>query len=372
MLTRRLAEIALLAALSTGCAHLGEPYSPPLQGTHPERAALLDEIRAFERTIGFRETANFRVFYGEREAYSFCGYASRLHLPYSYEDPAIRWLDSGTEEECRKLGRDADVYFGALETKGEAGTPVTASMASGTLDRFVYLVVHEDCHEQFDFPYGVEEALCNLIAYKAMAAFGEKKFAPGAAEIRMIRGYAEAQATLARVIIGYYEQLAVLYARHERAEISPQVLLGERAEIFGHAERALGWEQGGMNNVVIASEMTYRRHYPLMESVYAALGHDLARTVAFFKHVDSIKPSRTAVMKRHGIAVQTSAEFIRAYEAAVVETLRNVLAESSAAESATAVFSCGGVSSTARSRSYRACRRASSNTQSRSTCVSDR
>jgi hypothetical protein len=311
---------------------LGELYSPPFQDAYPERAALLDEIRVFERAFGFRKTANFRVFYGEREAYSFCGYASRLRLPYSYEDPAIRWLDSSTEEECRRLGRDADIYFGALETKGEAGTPVTASMASATLDRFLYLVVHEDCYDQFDFPYGVEEALCNLIAYKVMAAFGKKKFAPGAGENRAIQGYADAQATLARVIIGYYEQLAVLYARHERAEISPQVLLGERAEIFGQAERALGREQGGMNNVVIASEMTYRRHYPFMESAYEALGQDLARTVAFFQYVDSIKPSRAAVMKRHGIAVQTSVEFIRAYESAVVETLRNVLAESRTAE----------------------------------------
>jgi hypothetical protein len=216
---RRVVEVALLAALSTGCAQLSEPYSPPLQVVYPERAALLDEIRAFERTLGFRKTANFLAFYGERAAYSFCGYASRLHLPYSYEDPAIRWLDSGTEEECRQLGRNADVYFGALEATGEAGTPLTASMATGPLDRFLYLVVHEDCHDQFDFPYGVEEALCNLIAYKAMAAFGDKKFAPGADEIQAIRGYADAQATLARVIIGYYEQLAVLYARHARAEI---------------------------------------------------------------------------------------------------------------------------------------------------------
>jgi hypothetical protein len=329
---RRVVEVALLAALSTGCAQLSEPYSPPLQVVYPERAALLDEIRAFERTLGFRKTANFLAFYGERAAYSFCGYASRLHLPYSYEDPAIRWLDSGTEEECRQLGRNADVYFGALEATGEAGTPLTASMATGPLDRFLYLVVHEDCHDQFDFPYGVEEALCNLIAYKAMAAFGDKKFAPGADEIQAIRGYADAQATLARVIIGYYEQLAVLYARHARAEISPQALLGERAAIFGDAERALGWEQGGMNNVVIASEMTYRRHYPFMERAYEALGHDLARTVAFFKYVDSIKPSRAAVMKQHGIAIQTSVEFIRAYELAVVETLRKVLAVSGAAE----------------------------------------
>ncbi|MBI4204145.1 MAG: hypothetical protein HY527_03890 [Betaproteobacteria bacterium] len=326
---RGLAGIALLAAaLSSGCAQLGEFA----RGVDHERAALLAEIRAFERELGFRKTDNFRAFSREREAYSFCGYASRLHLPYSYEDPAIRWLDSVTEEDCRKLGRDADVHFGAVEAQGERGTAVTTSMAAGTLDRFLYLVIHEDCHDQFDFPYGIEEALCNLIAYKAMVAFGERKFGASAGENRAIRGYADGQSRHTRVVIGYYEQLVALYARHERVQILPEALLRERAAIFSHAERALGWGPGDMNNVVIANDMTYRRHYPFLESVYDALGRDLARAVAFFRYVDRIKPSRAALRKRHGIATEERVEFIRAYEAAVVETVRKALAESGAAE----------------------------------------
>jgi hypothetical protein len=334
-LARRLAGIALLAALSAGCAQLGEHYGPPVRAVYHQRAGLLDEIRVFERSFGFRKTANFRDFSPEREAYSFCGYASPLQLPYSYEDPAIRWLDSVTEEECRKLGRDADVYFGAVEAQGEGGTAVTTSMAAGTLDRFLYLVIHEDCHDQFDFPYGIEEALCNLIAYKAMVAFGEKKFGESAGENRAIRGYADGQSSHIRVVIGYYEQLAALYGRHERAQISPEVLLRERAAIFGHAERALGWEPGNMNNVIIANEMTYRRHYPFLESVYDALGRDLARAVEFFRYVDRTKPSRAAVRKWHGIATDEIVEFIRAYEAAVVETIGKALQEQGRATATT-------------------------------------
>lgn len=321
---RRVAGIALIAILSAACAQPFELHGPGARDVPPEHAALLDEIRAFERKFGFRRTGNFRAFLPDREAYTYCGYVSPLYLPYSYEDPAIRWLDSVTEEKCRSLAGESDVSFGAVEAQGEAATPVTASMVGGALDRFVYLVIHEDCHDQFDFPYGIEEALCNLIAYKAMIAFGEQKFGAAARESEAIRRYADGQAQYGRVIIGYYARLAALYARHERAEISPEVLLRERAVIFSHAEQALDWQPGDMNNVVIANEMTYRRHYPFLETIYEALGSDLRRVVRFFRQVDRKKLSPAAVMERHAITVADSVEFIRAYEDAMVETVTNL------------------------------------------------
>ena len=319
--------VALLAALIAGCGQIRDFLAPPAPGVADEWGALLDEIRAFERRIGFRKTENFLRLSDEEDASSFCGHASRFYLPYSYEDPAIRWYDSVTEEECRKLGHEADVFFGAVEAWGEDATPVTPAMITGKLDRFLYLVIHEDCHDQFGLPYGIEEALCNLITYKAMAVFSEEKFGPYARESRAIRRHADAQSKLTRATVTFYEQLAALYARYERVEISSGALLRKRAAIFNKAERVLAWERGELNNVAIANDMTYSRHYPFLESVFEALGRDLARTVAFFSHVDKIKPSRAAVMKQHRIAAEDSVDFIRAYEAAVVEAVRKTLAE---------------------------------------------
>ena len=326
-LASRLAIIALLAVLIAGCGHLREFFIPSAPGVAAEWAALLDEIRAFERRIGFQETGNFLDLSREQEPIPFCGYASRLQLPYSYEDPAIQWTDAVTEQECREISHDADAFFGAVEVWGEVGTPVTPAMITGKLDRFLYLVIHEDCHDQFDLPYGIEEALCNLITFKAIAAFSEEQFGVYARENRAIRRYADEQSKRTRATLTYYEQLAMLYARYERTEISSDVLLRQRAAIFNKAERALAWTRGELNNVGIANDMTYSRHYPFLESVFEALGRDLARTVAFFRHVDTIKPSSAAVMKQHRIATEHSVEFIRAYEAATVETIRKALAE---------------------------------------------
>jgi hypothetical protein len=319
--------VVLLAALAVGCAQVRELIAPSAPGVPEEWAPLLAEIRAFERRIGFLETDNFHGLDDAQESFPFCGHASRLYLPYSYEDPAIRWLESVSEKECRELGHGADWFFGAVEAWGEVGTPVTPSMIAGRIDRFIYLVIHEDCHDQFDLPYGIEEALCNLITFKGMALFGGEKFGHFAGPNRAIRRYADTQSRISRATIAYYEQLATLYARHERAEISSDALLRERDAIFRKAERALEWGKGELNNVGLATDMTYSRHYPLVESVFEALGGDLARTVAFFKEVDKVKPSKAAVMKRHRITTEQSVEFIRAYEAAIVETIKQALPE---------------------------------------------
>jgi hypothetical protein len=86
------------------------------------------------------------------------------------------------------------------------------------------------------------------------------------------------------------------------------------------------WKYGPLNNVILASHMTYSRHYGFLESVLDAHRGDLARTVAFFKHVDRIKPSPATVMRQQRIAAEESAEFIRAYEQAVIDTIRKALA----------------------------------------------
>lgn len=316
--------LGLLAGVVAGCSPLRDLMAPS-PGVSAEWAPLLQEVRAFERSFGFEDTENFLDLSTDQESFPFCGYASALSLPYSYEDPAIRWVESVTEQECRRLGQGMDVYFGAVEALGEVGTPVTPSMITGKLDRFVYLVIHEDCHDQFELPYGIEEALCNLITFKAMAAFAEKRFKWFADEGRAIRRYADEQSRITRETIAYYDKLAALYARYQRGEIAADVLMRDRAVLFGEAERPLAWTKGTLNNVSIANDMTYSRHYPLLESVFDALGRDLARTVAFFKQVDDIKPSKEDVLKQQRIADETSLQAVRAYEAAVLEAVRAAL-----------------------------------------------
>jgi hypothetical protein len=323
----RHAILGLLALVIAACT---QPQSTGTEGAEPrsygEWTKLIGDIRAFEHRIGYKETKNFLRFSEKKQAFPFCGYVSRLYLPYSYEDPAIHWLDSMTEQACRAFGESADVFFGESEALGESATPVTPSTLSAPLERLLYLVFHEDCHDQFAFPYGVEEALCNVIAYDAMLAFSEEHYGLRSSEYQAVERYVSEGSTQARLTISFYQQLAERYGRHERKDISTATLMRERAAILSEAGRALAWEDGAMNNVLLANAMTYSRHYPFFERVHEALGRDLVRTVAFFRRVDEIKPSTLDVMSKRGYTTQSGVDFIRAYEEAVVKTTENMLA----------------------------------------------
>lgn len=313
----RLAAVALLVATVAAC------------GVRVPRAwePLLEEVRAFEQRIGFKKTATFLEFSEEQKSVPFCGHVSPLYLPYSYEDPAIQWYDVATERECRAHADGADVYFGSVEVLGEVGAAVSPEVIGGQLQRFLYLVFHEDCHEQFDFPYGIEEALCNVIAYQAMAQFSKEKYGPAARETVTIQRYVDVESRRTYSVKALYEQLSAYYVRYERKEISADSLLKERARVFRKAEQALAWRRGTFNNVGMASEMTYSRFFPLCERVYVALGRDLARTVEFFRRVDAAKPSRELIMKKYRITSKDSVEFIRAYEAEVAKAIEAALAK---------------------------------------------
>jgi hypothetical protein len=311
----RLLALALVVLLAACAMTVPKEWEP-----------LLEDLRVYQRRVGFERFDSFLEFSAEQGKYTFCGQVSRLYLPYSYEDPAIRWIDA-TEAECRNVDPRSDVYFGTVEAVGEVGTAVTNEVLGAPLHRFVYLVLHEDCHDEFDLPYGIEEALCNLIAYRGMVGFSESKYRWLSRENLAIRRYAAGETVQTQTIKAIYEELEKRYLAYAKGLITAEVLLEDRARILARAERQLRWKRGSLNNVGLANEMTYSRHYPYLEEVHAALGNDIARTMAFFRRVDNAKPSRREVMKRLRLKSETGVEFLRAYEGEVVRTIAKLLAE---------------------------------------------
>jgi hypothetical protein len=304
--------------------HASEP--PPAPRSYSEVRALIREVGVYERRIGFRETGNFRRLAEDRRSFPFCGNAPRLYLPYSYEDPSITWYDVQSEEQCRSLEGESDVYFGHSEALGEIQAPVTPAMLSATLARLIYLVIHENCHDQFDLPYGIEEPLCNVIAYGSLPAFAGEHYGLLRAEYYAVGLYANSASAFARTTIRYYDELAALYAAHSKLGAgSTREVLRKRADILQRAGRSLGWSSEEMNNVLLANAMTYSRHYPFIEEVFAALGRDVARTVAFFREVDATRPKPEDVMRERRLKSAESVEYLRAYEGSVVETARELL-----------------------------------------------
>jgi hypothetical protein len=140
-----------------------------------------------------------------------------------------------------------------------------------------------------------------------------------------IISYVRAGAARAEFTSALYEELAALYVQHDSALISLETLLRERAEIFRTAERRLARPEGTLNNVWLATAVTYSRHYRLMQRALDAFDGDLAQTVRFFRRVDSAKPDRTSVAAKHGYASEGAVAFLRAYEAAIVDIIERAL-----------------------------------------------
>ena len=322
--------LAGLLLLAAGCGPLRDLEPAPVDLSEQWKP-LLDELRAFERTLGFRETRNFARLTDEHESYAYCGWSSRHVLPYSYEDPAIRWLESPDYEQCRAAAPDHDWHFGTVEAWGEIGTPVTPAMLAGGVDRFVYLVIHEDCHDQFSLPYGIEEALCNLITYRAMTQFATQKYRWYTRENRAIRSYGRVEARQTRTTVAHYREVEALYERYRRQELTFDELLRARDAVYRRLERALGLPEGEINNVSLASLMTYSRHYGALEAVLDRFGPDLARAVEFFRAVDAAKPTPESLMRALGTDDEKSLAVVRAKEEAVLDTIRRQLRTRTAA-----------------------------------------
>lgn len=293
--------------------------------THAEWNSLLEDVRSYQQRIGFEPTPNFRRADEAKGHYAFCAHASPLYLPYSYQDPAIRWLNARTEEECRAAAENWDMSFRVTDVVAGVGTPVTGKMLVAPLPRFLYLVMHEDCHEQFGLPSGIEEALCNALAYAGMEQIARERFNDWPIEYRAISDYVRAGAASAEFTLGLYEAVSALYAQHEGGLISEEALLQQRGEIFRSTEQRLARAEGTHNNVWLAFAITYSRHYRLMRRVIDAFDGDLAQTVAFFRRLDAAKPAPTSFAARHGCASQRDVGFVRAYEAAIAAIVERSL-----------------------------------------------
>lgn len=228
-------------------------------------------------------------------------------------------MDASTEEECRASAENTDVSFAKTEAVAGRATPVTAKLLVAPLARFLYVVMHEDCHEQFALPSGIEEALCNALAYAGMEKIARERFDDQPGERESISLFARAGAARAQFTRELYDELSALYARHDVAAISAETLLRERGELYRSAEQRLARPDGALNNVWLAMSITYSRHYELMQRALDAFDGDLVQTVAFFRRVDAAKPPAIAATGASAV------DFVRADEAAVVAVIEKLL-----------------------------------------------
>lgn len=332
--------VAILAALAwlaiqtekTSDSPPPVPSPVPAPDLHVEWQSVVSDLRAFQKAFGFRETRNFQSVSTKVVENRFCGIVSKRYLPYSYEDPAVSWYEDLPQEECVPEHRGQDVYFGTREVLGEVATPVTQSMLHGSLDRFAYLVIHEDCHDQFKQPYGIEEALCDVIAHEAMKRYARQPPRASQPAWQTLVTYAVHQTALSKETAAQFERVQAFFDEAKKARLSDRRFLEQRAILFAEVERKIEWKPGDANNVTLAEAITYSRHYDRLEKIYVRLGSDLAAFVSHFQQLDPALAGIRRALRRKGLTESRGAAYLRAYENAILDLAEQKLPAEKPAE----------------------------------------
>jgi len=204
---------------------------PPAPRVSGGWEVLVREIRAFERRIGFADTGNFAALAQEQDEYPFCGRVSRFTLPYSYQDPAIAWLEAKSEEECRAHEQDVDAYWGARKPWEKCARRSRGPWSAASSTASSTSVIHENCTTSSRFRSASKSRCASSSRTGRWRCSARKKKMARCAYGNAIRGYAERNlrvpARRSRITSGWRWHMPL-----RRSEISPELLLRERAAIF--------------------------------------------------------------------------------------------------------------------------------------------
>ncbi|MFC2066742.1 hypothetical protein ACFLUO_06800 [Chloroflexota bacterium] len=313
--------IVLLLAIS-GCGVL-RPHGS-LTNEQANKLELVEEIKAFERKLGFNETDNFKTYSDETEAYDYYFYTSNTALPYSLDDSLLQAAKGKPESAFIDLEK-YDVFSYSIEAIAGVKTPVTKSLLRAPMPRFIYIIFHEDWHEQMNSPLGIEEPCGEIVSYAAAMHFTEEKFGQDSAVYKILREEFDNKLEESRLYQQYYEELNVLYSRYYSGGISEAETLSRKAELLesmGNGLRGIwGAKPRQLNNAFIAFRMTYLRHFSLMYRVFSAVDFDLVKTMAIFQSV----PGQGAEFD--------NVEELKSLEAGAINYLHDTLGEISRATS---------------------------------------
>ena len=253
--------------------------------TEEQRLELIEEIKAFEKELGFLETENFKTYSPEIGAYDYLFYTSSTHLPYSLDDPELISA-LGTRDSVSLDYQKYDAYFYSIPSVAGKGTPVTESLMQAPLSRFIQIIFHEDWHEQVDLSMGLEEPSAEIIGYAAALAFTGEKYGQNSPVHRTLKKHFENKLRESEVYGEYYTRLETLYAQYQEGKLSELDTLIRKARLLEAMGNELYGIWGGkpdqLNNAFIGFQMTYLRHLPLMYEVLEATDSDLIKTIQIF------------------------------------------------------------------------------------------
>ena len=280
-----------------------------------ERLELVKEIKAFQKKLGFDPTENFASYSDKKEDYDYYFYAPVADLPYSLDDPALKYGE-GTAQTSSLDTRKYDVFYYSIPALADISTPITKSLLESPLHRFIFIVFHEDWHEQIKSPLGIEEASGELMGYVSSLLFTEERFGRDSEVYATLDRELTNKLKESRVFQSYYEKLAALYAEHRSGKVTEAETLSRKSQLIRSLDDDIygvwGKRRDQLNNAFIAFQMTYYRHLNLMHDVFSASNSDIMVTIEVLRGIPE-----------QGGSFDNDIERVKGIELRVAEYLRN-------------------------------------------------
>lgn len=306
-----LSWLVALAVIVSAC----KPVATSASLTENERLALVREIKAFQKKLGFNPTENFASISDSKEAYDYYFYAPVADLPYSLDDPALKFGE-GKRENNSLDSRKYDVFYYSIPALAGINTPITKLLLESPLHRFIFIIFHEDWHEQIKSPLGIEEASGELMGYVPALLFTEAKFGRDSEVYQTLERELTNKLKEAQVFQKRYDELTTLYADFRSGKISEAETLGRKLQLINSLDDDIygvwGKRRDQLNNAFIAFQMTYFRHLNLMNDLYIASNSDVLETIKVLRGIPE-----------QGGSFDNDIERVKGIEARVAEYLRN-------------------------------------------------
>jgi hypothetical protein len=271
-------QIALILACASGDAQV-----------RPPAGEVIGDLKAYGRALGVPDTGNFRRHSNKAAASYRCYFTGKLELPATYDELDLRQGDS---EGCPVEERKYDVFFYPIEAVASGDSPVTSSLANGSMERMLAVVPHEDLHHARGLERlgtAVSEAAATLIALRTAAEYARDRFGPESPVYKNLAREPELFLAKANIVNRYFAELAALYASVRDGRVSGEQALAAKAAAFARLEaeceairpRPASFNAcpAAQNNAGLAFDATYTRHYPLIYELHRRLRGDVRATI---------------------------------------------------------------------------------------------
>jgi IS1 family transposase len=278
-------SLVFIAFLASG---LSASDSPPAPGAG-NRKDLVSAVKRLEKKLGFRRTKNFTKESQKVAAAYRCYYTGKLELPDSYERLQLR---QGTAAGCPIDAKKYDVFFYPMDANASGKTPVTASLAHESIERFLVVVPHEDFHankELRKLPATLSEAASTLVGFMTALDVARQEFGEQSEVYQNLQREPELFSRKTEIVNRYHAQLSHLYDLARAGEISERDALAQKQQVFEElqqackaispAPRSFNPCPAVDNNAGLAFDATYTKYYPAVYSLYEAEGRALKPTL---------------------------------------------------------------------------------------------